>query len=82
MLKQFLIWRVKNISQKQFINHEPDCWGRLGSNSRLIKNTAHNLGGILKTLVLKHLILITAFILTYLRYYKYCNVEQSHSKKT
>ena len=36
---------------------------RLGSIAVLIKNTAHNLGGIPKTLVLKHLILITRLFL-------------------
>ena len=60
MLKQFLIWRVKNISQKQFILIMSLIVG-VGSGliAVLIKNTAHNLGGILKNL--KHLILITLF---------------------
>ena len=47
MLKQFLIWRVKNISQKQFILIMSLIVG-VGSGliAVLIKNTAHNLGGI------------------------------------
>ena len=44
MLKQFLIWRVKNISQKQFILIMSLIVG-VGSGliAVLIKNTAHDL---------------------------------------
>ena len=54
MLKQFLIWRVKNISQKQFILIMSLIVG-VGSGliAVLIKNTAHNLGGILKNFSLE-----------------------------
>ena len=41
----------------------------LGLTAVLIKNTANNIGGILKTLVLKHLILIT-------RFYSYLSLVQ------
>ena len=54
MLKQFLIWRVKNISQKQFILIMSLIVG-VGSGliAVLIKNTAHNLGGFLKNFSLE-----------------------------
>ena len=43
----------KHLTKTIYINHEPDCWGRLGSNSRSNKNTAHNLGGFLKNFSLE-----------------------------
>ena len=54
MLKQFLIWRVKNISQKQFILIISLVVG-VGSGliAVIIKNTAHNLGGLLKNFCLE-----------------------------
>jgi len=49
MLKRFLIWRVKNISHKQFILIMSLIVG-VGSGliAVLIKNTAHNLGDFLR----------------------------------
>ena len=49
MLKRFLIWRVKNISHKQFILIMSLIVG-IGSGliAVLIKNTAHNLGDFLR----------------------------------
>jgi len=49
MLKRFLIWRVKNVSHKQFILIMSLIVG-IGSGliAVLIKNTAHNLGDFLR----------------------------------
>lgn len=50
LLKRFLIWRIKNISHKQFLLIMSLIVG-IGSGliAVLIKNTAHNLGDFLRT---------------------------------
>jgi CIC family chloride channel protein len=50
LLKRFLIWRIKNISHKQFLLIMSLIVG-IGSGliAVLIKNTAHNLGDLLRT---------------------------------
>lgn len=50
LLKRFLIWRIKNISHKQFILIMSLIVG-IGSGliAVLIKNSAHNLGDLLRT---------------------------------
>ena len=54
MLKQFLIWRVKNILQKQFILIMSLIDGvGSGLTAVPIKNTANNIGGILKNFSLE-----------------------------